>query len=226
MSYQPLPLSGYLSGLTPSERNALEAHLVSEVLQRGSAVFRQGEPPEWVFIVTRGALKVTRSGTCGRSVITELLFPGDICGGLCALQGCNMSVSGIALEETEILKIPVSRFQQLTEEHPGLLLRALECCRGKFLEQREMLVGMALERVEQRAARALLALLSSAASADSGQTRVALTRREFAELIGTTPETAVRILSEFRRRGLIRPARKGLFVSQVEDLRRLAQGIH
>jgi CRP-like cAMP-binding protein len=69
-----------------------------------------------------------------------------------------------------------------------------------------MLVDIAVERVEQRAARALLSMVCHLSETKlRGRVGVSatLSRRDFSEMIGTTLETAVRILSEFRRRGLI-----------------------
>ena len=130
----------------------------------------------------------------------------------------KLSIGAVALESTEIYVIPLERFEKLTVTHPGLLLKALDCCRRKFGEQRVMLVGIAVERVEQRAARALLMLAEGSAP----RLRVALSRRDFSELIGTTLETAVRVLSSFRKQGLVLEQEGELLLLDVEGLRDLA----
>ncbi|MFN8610857.1 MAG: Crp/Fnr family transcriptional regulator [Vulcanimicrobiota bacterium] len=216
---------GYLAELTPAEHAALAPYLVWEDMPKGSTLFRQGDAPNCLYILVRGCLKVTRAGDCGRSVITELIFPGEICGGMCALGCSSLSVGAVALEDSALWKIPVLSFQELSQQEPGLMLKALDCCRRKFTQQREMLVGMALERAEQRAARGLLMLVDE--GDPQGQTatprlRVNLSRREFSELIGSTVETAVRILSDFRKRGLVQETEDSMEILDLPGLRLLA----
>ena len=220
----PLPvvdLTGfpsYLGSLDPEELSAITCSMYYECIPKGVELFRQGDRPAALYIVVSGSLKVTRSSGTGRSVITELLFPGDICGGMCAVQCSRLSIGAVALESTEIYVIPLDKFESLATQHPGLLLKALDCCRTKFREQRVMLVGIAVERVEQRAARALLML----ADGSSPRLRVVLSRRDFSELIGTTLETAVRVLSSFRRQGLVLEQDGELVLLDVDGLRELA----
>lgn len=212
---------GYLAELTPAEHASISPCLVWEEMPRGSTLFRQGDAPNCLYILDRGCLKVSRAGDCGRSVITEFIFPGEICGGMCALGCSNLSVGAVALEDSAVWKIPVLTFQQLSEQEPGLMLKALDCCRRKFTQQREMLVGMALERAEQRAARGLLMLLDQDED-QSARLRVNLSRREFSELIGSTVETAVRILSDFRRRGLVQETEDCMEILDHKGLQMLA----
>ena len=66
-----------------------------------------------------------------------------------------------------------------------------------------------MERVEQRIARVLLKLGASAGS-DLPEGRVIempLTRQDVADMTGTTVETAIRVMSKFRRAELIRTRR-------------------
>ena len=197
--------------------------MTGQAIPRGVDLFTQGNTPTALYVVVRGSLKVTRASGNGRYVITELLFPGDICGALCIL-GCErLAVSAVALEDVEILWIEREDFQRLSNEHPGLMSGAVQCCRHKFREQRDMLVDIALERVEQRAARALLLMARSQSAGEMrARLKVTMGRRDFSELIGTTLETAVRVLSDFRRRGLVKETAGELIVLDEPGLSLLA----
>jgi CRP/FNR family transcriptional regulator len=90
--------------------------------------------------------------------------------------------------------------------------------------QRQMLVGMAVERAEQRAARALL-LLADRLGRRTPQgllTPMVLDRQEFSEMIGTTVETAIRVLSRMRRDGIIHEEKHHLVVLDEARLYHLA----
>ena len=65
---------------------------------------------------------------------------------------------------------------------------------------------MAVERVERRIARLLLKLAGSLGKMTGGERiliDMPLTRQDIAEMTGTTVESAIRVMSKFRKQGLI-----------------------
>ena len=198
-------LHGYESRLSKEELVAFKSQLERSVYPRGHVVFEQGERPQELFLIHRGLVKITRATLGGREVIVELLFPGDLCGVMCALDCVPYPVSGCCLSEVELSVIPLSRFEALSEQFPGLVTKAVPVCREKMRHQRTMMVGMAVERAEQRAARILLLLADKLGRREANRVVVPrlVDRYEFAQLIGTTLETGVRILSQFRKQGII-----------------------
>lgn len=216
-------VSGYLESLTSSERNALEPNLQLRKYQRGDHLFDQGSAPEAVFILVSGCAKVTCSWPNGRELITELLFPGDVCGGLCGIHCSSLGVSAVAMSRLQAYRIPLGLFEQLANHHPRLLTRAVDCCRRKFRDQREMLTGIAFDQVEQRAARGLLMIAGEPDAEGRRRLRVTFTRREFADLIGSAVESAIRVLGKLRQKGLVGELREGALLPDSRRLEELAR---
>jgi CRP/FNR family transcriptional regulator len=65
--------------------------------------------------------------------------------------------------------------------------------------------SLAVERVERRIARLLLKLANSVGQASGAAIVIdmPLTRQDIAEMTGTTVESAIRVMSKFRKQGLI-----------------------
>ena len=85
----------------------------------------------------------------------------------------------------------------------------------------EQIRSLAVERVEQRIARVLLKLGASARARTSPEGRVIempLTRQDVADMTGTTVETAIRVMSKFRRAELIRTRRGKVVLVDLEAL--------
>lgn len=196
---------GFSERLTPEERAALEPLLRRRQVKRGETLFEQGEEPEWFLLMHTGTIKICRSSGLGRDVILELLFPGDMCGALCALDNRPYPVSAVALEDAEVSRIAREDFLTLAARMPSILAKSVPDCQEKMRQQRQMLVGMAVERAEQRAARILLLLMTRLGERTPKGLRapMVLDRQEFSELIGTTVETAIRVLSRMRKDGII-----------------------
>lgn len=218
-----MKVSGYLESLSPEERAALEPYLQARKYPRGAHLFDQGSAPEAVFILVAGCAKVTCSWPNGRELITELLFPGDVCGGLCGVHCSSLGVSAVAMSRLQTYRIPLGAFEQLASRHPALLTRAVDCCRRKFRDQREMLTGIAFDQVEQRAARGLLMIAGEPDADGRRRLRVSFTRREFADLIGSAVESAIRVLGRLRSRGLVNDLREGSWLPNPRGLEELAR---
>lgn len=216
--------AGFFDRLSPEEKVAIEPLLRRRAVHRGETLFEQGDEPEWFFLVNRGTMKVCRSSGLGRDVILELLFPGDLCGALCALDNRPYPVSAVALEDGEVCRIAREDFLTLAARMPGILAKAVPDCQEKMRQQRQMLVGMAVERAEQRAARILLLLATRLGqrTAAGVKTPMVLDRQEFSELIGTTVETAIRVLSRMRKDRILLEEKHHFLVLDEERLVEMA----
>lgn len=188
-------------------------------------LFSQGESPRFVYVVRQGVVKLTRSSPGGRQMITELLFPGDACDLLACFDGQPYTVSGAAVSQmlAEVEYVPIEAFQRVATQHPELVEKMLTGWRTRLQFQREMMVSIAVERVEQRAVRALT-MLAERLGSPCGQVLemfMPLTRQEFSELIGTTMESAIRTLSRFKKQALIREDHGTMSLPPVRAMREL-----
>lgn len=176
----------------------------------GKTLFLEGDNPATVYQVVRGVVKLTRVSSQGREIIVGLACPGDFLDVVSILDGRPYGVSAAAVlgSEVEVVSVP----RELAMRHSGLV-RALErISLDELRHQRDWTVAMALERVETRAKNALCMLARR--MGHGNRVQLLLNRQEFAELLGTTTETAIRILSQFRRQGLIQEQEGWLTLGQ------------
>ena len=82
---------------------------------------------------------------------------------------------------------------------------------------------MAQKTVKQRLAETLIHLDKKFEKDDEGYIDVYLTREDIANIIGTATESAIRILSDFKKNGLIDFKGKRINILDVRGLERIAQ---
>ena len=99
----------------------------------------------------------------------------------------------------------------------------------KTLEELDEVEDRLMDIVEKpvlvRLARLLLSLGNTYGRPAPKGTRIALalTREEMAEMIGTTQETTIRLLSQFRKMGLVRLDPKSITLLDPSKLKRLVE---
>lgn len=170
----------------------------------GHAIFLEGDRSHTVYQVTAGVVKLTRIASSGREIIVGLAFPGDVLDVVAVLDGKTHGVTATALAGNDVEVCCLPRERALA--NPALVRRLESACVSELREQRDRTVAIAVERVETRALSALTGLARRLGEPLGRclRLRFLLNRQEFAELIGATTETAIRVLSQFRRQGLIR----------------------
>jgi len=140
---------------------------------------------------------VYKMTTRGTDVILDIFGPGDPVGAVAAYESRPYPASAVAIEPTTCLAVPRQAFFSLLETHPTMVRGLLVGLTHRLMELTTRLTELTGGRVEARLARFLLKLAD-----DIGQRRpdgvfipLALSRQEIADMIGTTIETSIRIMS-------------------------------
>lgn len=83
---------------------------------------------------------------------------------------------------------------------------------------------MAQKTVKQRLAATLLFLEAKFEKNDNGSIKVNLSREDIANIIGTATESAIRLLSEFKKKKMIDLQGKEIVILDVKALKDLSEG--
>lgn len=202
--------------LAPNERQRLASVSREKVYAKGETIFRAGQPADAVCIVKAGRVHLMKFLESGQASTTCVMTPGETFCCLPALDGKPYPVDAIAAADSTIVRIPTSAFHDLLQRNPRFLQDSL-CLFCDRLRQVEDKSCMIYDSVERRLAQALVTL-----SKKFGPT-IPLTKQEFAEVVGTTVETTIRILSQLRKQGILKSSRGSTTIAKPEALQRLAE---
>ena len=130
--------------------------------------------------------------------------------------------TAVAMTATTALSIERGPYLQLIRQYPDIALRIIFLL-GERLQAAMTMRALAVERVDVRLANILLKLCDKAGQPIDGSTRInlPLSRQDLADMAGTTIETAIRVMSRFRKEGLVYTEPGGYVV--VRDHQRLQQ---
>lgn len=226
-------LSGLL--LTTPLFEGLDGPEVADLLREGSTqrlgpgarLFTQGDPAAQLYVVVEGRLKLANVAADGEQVVLGIMGPGDLVGCVAVFRRIPYPATATAITHTTVLFWSAGRVFALFERMPRLATNALAVVSRRAEDFMQRMREVASEPVEQRLARTLLKLSrpDGREPARKGEpVEVALSRRDLAEMTGTTLFTVSRIVQVWEREGLVQGGRQRLLVLDFGRLARVAEG--
>lgn len=192
----------------------------------GEYIAFEGDQDEASFIVISGRFAMTKTAVSGKELIVELLGPGDFFGLLFAIEDLPAQLSARAQNDSEILWIQTSLLQSVLKENPALYKGFAEYLSHCLHLSHNLSHGLAHDNVRVRIASLLLSLVAKFARIKkevSSPIVIDITRKQIADLTGTTPETATRVTRMMHNDGVINCGNPGVLrIIDVDALKKIA----
>ena len=158
---------------------------------------------ETVFLLCSGMAKVRTYTADGDEVVMSVLGAGDVFGEMAVLDAAPRSADVVALTPVRLLKLRAAPFVALLGKEVGfaLALAQLEASRLRDLNQR---FAIQTSDATTRLLNALAYLARKSSVADDSKGEIpSLAQKELGLMAGLSRETASRILSKLRSRGVL-----------------------
>jgi len=187
--------------------------------EKGETIFSEGDPADQIHFLFVGRVKILKAGP-ERDLIIEILGPGDPVGAVAAYEGRPYPATAVAIESSGILSIPEKEFFDLIQRRPEITRRLFAGLTMRLISLNRRMADMT-GSVEYRAARLFATLCGRLGRETAGGVLVplSLSRQEIADLLGTTIETAIRIMSRWNKEGLVLTEKEGFLVPDLGALR-------
>ena len=197
-------IQSVFSALEKNELQQVDENKSCVEIKKGETLFTQGARPHGLYCVRRGKLKVIRTGSGGKEQIVHLVKDGDIMGYRAILGNDNYSCSGIAIENSLLCFIPQRIFVSLVETNAKLAFQMLRLFSEELREAEKDITDIAQKPVRQRLAQTLLLLKGTYGfEKDNLTLNIKITREDIAGIVGTSRETATRLLQNFKEEKIV-----------------------
>ncbi len=222
-----LSLVPLFSSLNPSDLRDCALLAQERLIKPSTLLFRQGNQATTLFVVIKGQFRASEITPDGREILHRFLGPGDMLGGMAAVGDMKYPISAVAVEPSCVLTWTTTAVHRLMEKHPKIARNAMRLMVQRIQEFQQRCIDLSTQRVEQRIARAIARLASQTGRrvADGVLLDVALSRRDLAEMTGTTLFTVSRILNQWRVAGLVRLDRRRVTLLRPHELMRIAEDL-
>jgi CRP/FNR family transcriptional regulator len=221
----PVPFAAIpiLTPLTAADRAALDPLCELRAFEKNDVLFREGEPALYIHFLFTGRVKIVKAAP-DRDLILEILGAGEPVGAVAVFEQRPFPATAVALEPSGTISIPEREFFQLAEKRPEITRRLMGGLTRRLMTLNQRLADMT-GTVEYRAARLFSTLAQRAGRERDGGVFVPLhlSRQEIAELVGTTVESAIRLMSRWQKEGIVETEPDGFLIRRLQSLHELSQ---
>ena len=187
--------------------------------KKGQYIFNENGLPQGLFCVNQGKIKLSKTGFDGKEQILRLAKTGDVLGYRALLSNERYHCSAIAVEDSSICIIDKSFFRASVNSNQKLLFEIVRTMSNDLKVAEDHIVSLSQKNVRERMAEALLFFKATYGFEADGKTiNVTLSREEIADYVGTSTETAIRLISEFKTDKIIELTGKKIMILNMDKL--------
>lgn len=214
----------YFRGLSTQALEAVNSCFRAHDYPANTAIYHEDEPANSLFLVAHGKAKLVQHSRSGDEVVLDLLTQGELFGGLAVLGQRRYLQTAVAQTPCCVLAITTTDFRQLLRTYPEIAVAALDAVADDLAAAHDTIREISTLSVEARIASTLLRLADRLGETDQQGTLIQspLSQQDLAAMIGTTAETASRVISGLRRSGYIETGRQWIRICDRAGLVRVA----
>ncbi len=213
-----------LKTLTNEELETFSDHKTSLIIKKGENLMTEGNTINGLYCIRDGKGKLTKLNTNGKEQIIKFIKGGDILGHRSLLSEELVGLNAIALEDMHVCFIPKGDILDTIKENNQFSLNLMKNISHQLNEANTLISQMAQKPVKDRLAETLLHLEEVFGVDNEDFIDVILTREEIANTIGTATESAIRLLSNLKKDGVIDLHGKRIKISNKSALKNISEG--
>ncbi|MGE0088221.1 MAG: Crp/Fnr family transcriptional regulator [Bacteroidales bacterium] len=184
-------------------------------------IFKQNTRTSHIMFVKSGLVKIYKEGKDQKNIIYKLLTPNHYLGNISVFGEDTFRYSASALNETEILFIDITIFKQILEQNGRYATLLLELLSHDNLYMFDKIMAQNQQQLPGKVAEILIYFVNTIFN--STEFEIPLSRTELAELAGTTKESLIRTLTEFKNDKIIDIDGKKIKVNSIDIITKLSK---
>ena len=188
----------------------------TEQVERAKTIFFPGDPAERVYLIRRGAVRLSRVYESGEEITVALLRENSLFGVLSLITGhrSDRFYHAVAFTRVEMITAPAASVLNAIEGDASVGLLLLQGLSSRILQTETMIETLTHRDMSSRLVSFLLVLCRDfGVPTQKGITiDLKLSHQAIAEAIGSTRVTITRLLGDLRNAGLVKIDRKKITV--------------
>ena len=223
---EKLGMVPFLKGLDKEALQQVSKKFSASHFAAGQPIYEEGDMATLLRVVVYGTVKLSRYTEDGKDILVDMLKPGDYFGSLNELGEYSYAETATAQSDACVLSIGNREFRTVLNANPSVALSVLDITAEKLNTARKQIHHLTTLSVEKRIAHILLKLCEKFGEEKTVGTllQLPLSRKDLADMAGTSTETASRIMSRFQQKGIITSGRQWVAIQDLNALSQIVSG--
>ena len=192
----------------------------------GAVLFVEGQMPRGAFVLCSGKVKLSTTSREGKVLILKMATPGEALGLSAVISGTCYELTAETAGPCQVNFIERDALTKLLDKHGELGLHSAQALSNEFQSAYRDIHDLVLARSSAGKLAKLLLSWTTGRDKENGaceiRIRSSLTHEEMAQMIGSSRETVTRLLSELKKKELIRLEGSTLVIRNRTALEALA----
>lgn len=221
---EKLGMVPFFQDLKEEELRTINEKFTAKHYNKGETVYRQGDRATMLRVVVAGNVKLVSHTMDGTDVLLDMLKPGEFFGKPIPKGEDVYDETAQTQTNACILSIRLTDFQKIMDDHPPVAVSVLDITTERLTESRQRIQHLSTLPVKKRIAHILVTLVNKFGEEDKRGLliQLPLSRKDLADMAGTSSETASRIMSQFQQDDLITSGRQWVAINDKPELLRIS----
>ncbi len=210
--------------ITPLEE--LRKTRIIKKYAKNEIIFKVNDFVQYVYFIVKGKVKRIETDSHGKEFLNDMHYQNEFFGYLSLFDGEETKHlrTAIAVENTEVALIPKKDFKTLIFKNREVAANFIKILSGNVLDKEQRLLQLAYASVRERVANLIIKLHHEELRNKNTHGVVQISRDDLANIIGTSKESLIRTLTEFKNDKLISTGRAEIKLLNLPQMQRIANG--
>ena len=195
------------------------------VYPQGAVLFVEGQTPRGIFVLCKGAVKLSINSPSGRTMIVKLAEPGEVLGLSATVSGKPYEVTAETIDPCQVNFVKRDDFLRFLKDDVEACFKVAEQLSEKYHNACNEVRSLGLSHsAAEKLAKLLLEWSSKNGEAAKAEPRLTmrLTHEEIAQMIGTSRETVTRLFANMKKHQIVQSKGATLVIRNTMALREIA----
>jgi DNA-binding response OmpR family regulator len=175
----------------------------TDVFKKKQRIYTEGNYPHSLYYLESGKIRTFKINEFGKELTIDLYNTGDFFGYIALFENTAYKVSAETLEESEISIVDKDEFEKLMNNSKDITNKFIKLLVNNVTEKEEQMISLAYNSLRKRVADAIITLLRKYKTEVQDDFIIHISREDLAHIAGSTTESLIRTLSDFKNEKLI-----------------------
>ncbi|WP_034923883.1 response regulator [Gillisia sp. CAL575] len=186
---------------------------------KGETIYKEGDRANKIFLILKGLVKTHKMDQNGKKLITSIQKPEDFMGLTSFIDNNPYQESATVVEDRDLAGVNKQILKELLSENCDLSLELMNILTDNLSDIKDHLLQMAYSSVSKKTAQTILQFAEVLDKGPLGEIKIS--RSDLASVAGIAPESLIRTLSDFKKKGIIEIEGRNIKILKLNELQNL-----